>query len=325
MKHKKEYLVLALVIIALSAYLFLRHEDRSGYSLPKLPPLPKAAIDRIEIAKGGRTLTLQRKDDRWVLPPEGYRADPEKVRQILDTLEGLALTALVSERRSYERYGLDEQGRIRVKAWAGDQLSRELEIGRVAPSFQHTFVKMGTMEGVYHAQGNFRGSFDLNLDEIRDKKVLAFSESEITQIEIKEKDRAVILSRQQPPVEVKTSGGGEGKKGEETRQRPAWKSKDGKEVKEERLKDLLFVLSRLKCSRYLYGRKKEEFTEPIYRLHLKGAKDYVFSIYSPEGVEGKEYPSTSSESDSPFYLSEGQAKRIMVPLKEILVKEKSHS
>ena len=41
MKMKKEYLILAAVIFGLSAYLFYRSADRTHYTLPKLPALPR--------------------------------------------------------------------------------------------------------------------------------------------------------------------------------------------------------------------------------------------------------------------------------------------
>ena len=39
MKVKKEYIILAVVIIALSVYLVMRTSDRTQYELPDIPPV----------------------------------------------------------------------------------------------------------------------------------------------------------------------------------------------------------------------------------------------------------------------------------------------
>ncbi|MBW1997967.1 MAG: hypothetical protein JRJ29_08400, partial [Deltaproteobacteria bacterium] len=96
MKLKREHVILALVIIALSAYLFLRHQERTGYELPKLPKMSTPEVSRIKIERPAGTLMLQRRDEKWFFDPEGYLADAGKVNEILDSLENLTLTALVS-------------------------------------------------------------------------------------------------------------------------------------------------------------------------------------------------------------------------------------
>lgn len=321
MKVKKEYVILAILIIGLSAYLILRDRDWAGYRLPEVPRLAKSEISRVEITGPAGRLLLQKKDENWFLSPEGYLADEGKVSEVLRTLEGLTLTALVSETKSYGRYGLQEKERIRVKAWAGDRLSRDFEVGKAAPSFRHTFVKIGTDDKVYQANGNFRGKFDLTLEQMRDKRVMTLEETEIVQVEITEKDRSVVLLRKEIPVEVKVSKEGAPEGRHQPRKGSAWESTDGKGVREEKLKQILSMLSDLRCDGYIYDRKKSDFTEPIYTLRLKGAKEYDLSLFLPIAGDERGYPGISSESHSPFLLSERQAERIMIPLDEVLSPE----
>ena len=75
MKIKKEYTILALLIIALSLYLLLRQSDRTQYDLPPLPPIPANTITRIDINGPERVLSLRKKDDQWLLEPQSYTAD----------------------------------------------------------------------------------------------------------------------------------------------------------------------------------------------------------------------------------------------------------
>ena len=69
MKVKKEYIVLILIIIGLSAYLLMRTSDRTLYQLPKLTGLKQGEITKIEISQGGNSFTLKKKDDQWYFEP----------------------------------------------------------------------------------------------------------------------------------------------------------------------------------------------------------------------------------------------------------------
>ena len=100
MKKKKELGILGIVIIALSLYLILYNPDRTRYQVPELPHLSGTDISKIEVSKGGTTILLTKKDKNWQIVPEGYLADTDKVRKILDVIEDLTLTALVSKSKN---------------------------------------------------------------------------------------------------------------------------------------------------------------------------------------------------------------------------------
>ena len=51
MKIKKEYIVLVIIILALSAFLFFRKTDRTLYELPRISEASKKDITKIEITK----------------------------------------------------------------------------------------------------------------------------------------------------------------------------------------------------------------------------------------------------------------------------------
>ena len=160
MKIKKEYLILLLVIVALSAYLFMRKEDRSLYELPVLPEVSKKEISKIEILKGNTGMVLNKKDEKWYIAPQNYPADGNLVDGMLAELETLTVTTLVSESGDYQRYDLGDDKKITVKAWDGEKLLRNFEVGKAASSFRHTFVKLAEDNRVYHARNNFRNTFD---------------------------------------------------------------------------------------------------------------------------------------------------------------------
>ncbi len=103
MKIKKEYIILGVIIIILSLYLFQRRMDRTLYELPEIPEMASKNISKIEIIRPDDTLVLTRKDDTWYMGSQEYRVDKNKVTGILETIEKLTLTALVSESKDYIR------------------------------------------------------------------------------------------------------------------------------------------------------------------------------------------------------------------------------
>ena len=59
MKIKKEYIILVLIIIVLSVYLYMRKTDRTLYELPEMPQVSEKELTKLEIAKGEAVLGSQ--------------------------------------------------------------------------------------------------------------------------------------------------------------------------------------------------------------------------------------------------------------------------
>ena len=152
MKIKKEYIILAVIIAALLLYLSQRSTDRTLYKLPDVPEISNSDITKIEINKNSTPIAISKKGDRWTIGPNKYPADTLKVKNMLDVMEKLTLTALVSESKSYNCYNLDNDNKITVKAFGKDKLKLEFDIGKAASSFRHTFVKIAGDERVFHAR-----------------------------------------------------------------------------------------------------------------------------------------------------------------------------
>ncbi|NIS75020.1 MAG: DUF4340 domain-containing protein, partial [Deltaproteobacteria bacterium] len=110
-------------------------------------------MSKIEISKPEGSIILSKRDNSWYIDPKGYSAESQKIKKdMLVTIEKLTLTALVSESKTYSRYHLGNDKKISVRAWAGNKLRREFEVGKAAPSLRHTFVKIAGDDRVYHAR-----------------------------------------------------------------------------------------------------------------------------------------------------------------------------
>lgn len=320
MKVKTEYVVLVLLISALSLYLVVRKSGKTHYSLPEIRKIEKDDVSQLEIRRGDASITLVRENDTWRVGPEKFPADKNAVDGMLDRIAGLTLTALASESGNYSPYELDETKRIEVDAYQGEGLLRRIRVGKTASSERHTFVMIDDDPRVFHAEGNLHNIFSRSIPELRDKKVMPLDEKEIMEVTLRKAEASVTLVKNTAaPVSVDLKGQEgreEGPSGKEqagetaAKERPVvpWTTSSGRAAKEEEIDEILRTLSHLECDGFIPGKKKEDFTSPIYSVSLKGRKTYTLSLFEKTGDM---YPAISSENDYPFVVSEWKVKRIM--------------
>lgn len=319
MMFKKEYLILAAVIIGACLYLYLKDRDRVNYRLPELAPLEKAAIAGIEIRRPGAEMAaLKKADGNWLLAPADYPADEAQVKEMLEALSGLTLTALVSDSEDYDRYDLSDEKAILVTARSGDQTkTRELMVGKRAASYHHTFVRLGGDPRVYHAGGSLHDIFDKSADALRDKTVLSFEKEEIDRIAIAMAGETLQLDKQPLAKDVPDAGAsGEGPAPDVKKK--IWKAAGGQAVDQSGVEELLNTLSSLKCGSYLPEEAEKKLADPDYLITLTGTKEYTLSLFPLPEEERNDYAGISSENPSVFSLPDYQAGRIMKKPSELL-------
>ncbi len=224
------------------------------------------------------------------------------------------------ESKNYVRYDLKKDKNIHVKAWQGETLLREFDIGKAAPTFKHTFVKLPDDSNVYYAIGNFRSDFDQSMESLRDKVVLSFDKEEIHKIRIIKGRQSMTITRRQIPVDVTVDQKEQTKEAAVTETKAVWQTDKSKKVDEAKLNRLLSTLSKLSCDKYIKGREKWELKNPIYTLMLKGSQDYSLSVYAKTDEDSENYSAISSENDYPFELSKWETDDIMKNPDEMLVK-----
>lgn len=312
MKLKKEFLILGVIIAALAVYLYQRSGDRTHYTLPTLPALAASDITQIQMTRGAETVVLVRRDGRWRIDPPGYPVDPRLAQEMLDTLSGLTLTALVSASGNFALYELDDAQKANVKAWQNDQLKREIDVGKAAPSFRHTFVRIAGDDRVYHGRDNFSFRFRTRIEDLRDKTVLAFDRQEIREIQIAQGVARLTLVRTTAPAEPPPAGQGTAE---------AWQTADGRPANGAAVEALLGTLASLQADGFIEGRDKAALGQPIYSVELKGPQEHSLTLFAPTGGDSKDHPAVSSGSDFPFSLSADHAQRIMKNPEEFLKKE----
>lgn len=310
MKLKKEYIVLALVIIALAAYLGFRKTDRTHYRLPAIGEALQADMTKVEITRNGKTTALAKKDGRWVIEAGEFPVDPQKISDMLAAMEKLSLSARISESKNYERYELGDEQKIGVKVWAVNAVKREMEIGSTASTFRHTHVRLAGDDIVYQAQGNLRAKFDVTEDGLRDKTVIAFDMESVVKLTIRKDGKTVVVSRKEgaPQAGEKEkekkalpSGGAATEKAE-----PIWEDGAGKRADAADIRRVLTAISGLKCQEFIKGLKKEDLRQPIIEIVINDKTEHRLVVFAKTDKAAKSHPAFSSGSDYPFLLADHQ-------------------
>lgn len=303
MKIKIEYLILIGIIAALAVYLTVRSTDRRRYTLPDIAEVPPKEFTRVQIAGKGSDITLTKKDDAWAIQPQGYPVDPGRIDDILATLSTLKTTALASESRDYQRYELDDEHQIRVKAWTGDRIRRDFALGKTAPSFRHTFIKLENDHRVFHARDNFRRKFDLDANALQDKTALEFETASVTSFVITTAGVETGFSRLE-------SGDGKAP--------PEWQRADGEAADRSAVEKWIGALSHLRHEGFVAGIGEPDLDEPLYRIALKNEGGHTLSIFEKRPSDSGRHPAVSSGARFPFYLSDSQVEQIMLQPQDLL-------
>jgi hypothetical protein len=350
---KKEYIILALVIIGLGFYLVMRNTDRSHYELPQPAALDPAKIDRLAIDRPDGALELVRRDGRWLIQPQEHPADPGMVSDMLTELGELQLTALVSTAGDYRRYDLDPGHRIRVIARTGEDIRRELDIGKIAGTYQHTYVRLAGDDNVYHARGSLRPVFDRRAEALRDKTVLTFAVKSIETITVQVGDKTRVLRRlpaaaaaddgaetgaESGGVTSADAGHGAATAGDDAAGRKdtaaeaeessavaaptagGWQADDGKIVATADVDKVLKKFSLLECQRYLDDAKRKAMTSAgeWSLTFADAARAHTITFYAKPAKDFFGVPAVSSDVDDAFVFADDHAKQLREAAEQLL-------
>jgi hypothetical protein len=317
---KKEYVILVLVIIGLAAYLGFRSKNQANYQLPRLEKLENAKIDGLRVTVGkNEPIVLTKKDDKWFIEPQNYLADPVKVKNMIQAAADLTVTALVSESGSDQRYDLNDDARMNIQVFMDGKKIREFDLGKVAPTFQHTFAKLEGNPDIYHVKGAMKNTFDQTVANLRDKIVLHFEKDSAVALHVQKGDKILNLSQQELPAENKETP----KEGEEKASAPPaapkilWHDDQGQPADKTTVDRLLGDLSDLKCESYLDDKTPDALKDPVWTLTVtdKSSTAHTINVFPSAEKEGNvRMPSTSSDSayvfEFPKYELENLEKNI---------------
>ncbi len=313
---KKEYLILIILILGLSAYLVLKQDNRVHYDLPELATIEAKEIDRIEIDKNDKKLVLSKVKDRWTIGEEAYLVDQSAMDNIMEVVTGLHISTLVSQSKDLGRYELDAVNAVTVKAFNGNKEIRTFSIGKTAPSANHTFVMLSQDLKIFQADKSFRNHFEKSMDEFRDKLVLSFKTEEIKKITVEKQGVAatLVLKTLEPKKE---EGKKEDKKSDKAPE-TMWQSDKGTSADKKAIADLLSSLSHLECQSFEKKGTRQilEKKEPQCKISLENGTQININFFEP--TTGEAMTGISSQNSDAFILAQYKGKDIISYVDTIL-------
>ncbi|NIM19160.1 MAG: DUF4340 domain-containing protein [Candidatus Latescibacteria bacterium] len=315
MKLKKEYMVLAVIVVALLLYILFKSPDKTHYRLPEVGKIVTNDISKLVIVRPTGALTLERQGDKWRIQPQGYPADQNLVDRMLKTVGDFELSTLVSESKNYTQFDLTEDKKISLEVFGGEKSLRKLDIGKTASTYQHTFVRLEGDHRVYQAKGNIRQPLDTDIDRLRDKTVATIERDYVTGISLKIGEETLTVKKREEPAPPPYAGTEDSVMSEPG---PVWATEDGLVAKENIINGIINTLANLRCSEYIEGKNKEDFTGPMLSITVESTSTVTLEIFDKR--DDNKYPAISSQSDYPFLLAEGVVNRIKKTPDELLVK-----
>lgn len=306
------YAVFGSIVIALVLYLIFRQRDQMQYELPQVTRLNTESIDNIKIKHGEyESFEIIKATEEWKILPEGYRADPDLIADIVKEIAGFRVSDLVSTTQHYERYELDPENRIWIEAKDSGNIVREFEIGKEAPSYNHTYAKLPDDSRVFHAVGNLRNTFDKDKQALRDKLVLSFDKELVANLSISMGEKQFRLYRS---VEEKNATSES-----EASTTEVWTADDGTIWETEKITDLLDRLYNLECSGYIED-ESANLGEPQVAIEIRAESSLVFYLFD-ETDDG--FSCRSTFTPYPFYISSWQGENILKTFEENVEKSDS--
>jgi len=136
-------------------------------AVPPLVTVSPSRFDEVSVRRGAETLSIVRKDDRWVLvSPPGLRLTSDLVAALLDTLASIPpVEKLSTDGRDGGPFGLSPP-EAEVSMKGSDGVTASVEIGKRNPTGTAVYAALAGESSVYLLGLNAQYYVELIFDEI---------------------------------------------------------------------------------------------------------------------------------------------------------------
>ncbi len=202
--------LLLVAVLVLGGYIALverqadqqdRRQERARRALRFEP----GQVTHLRIATADMQATLEKESGTWRLTaPVRARANAGEVARILDTLEALVRSEVITGRQQREQnlsaqdFGFARpRARISLRENGRDMT---LLIGRDTPLGGNLFVKVETEASIFVASSNLLATLPPRVDDLRDRRVFVGFPGEATRLDLRRADGLLQLARTQQGV-----------------------------------------------------------------------------------------------------------------------------
>ncbi|MBW2731586.1 MAG: DUF4340 domain-containing protein [Deltaproteobacteria bacterium] len=191
-------IVLLLGVTVFFLYRAPERGERVGERARPVPKLAKEQIKKVTLTSKGKTVTLQRRKERWyVTTPADSPADKYASETLQRKLEELTFGDLITERK--EKHAAFEVGAdkaVRVQVSDDKTVLADFYLGKAETGF--TMFRKHGEDKVYQAVGFLRSTFDKEARLWRDRRILAAKREDVRQVEFVTAAGTATLKRSGP-------------------------------------------------------------------------------------------------------------------------------
>ncbi len=160
-------------------------ETKKTEDAPKILTIPDGQITEIKLTRGSDVVALAKLADKWeIVQPKPMPADNDAVAGITGALSSLTADRLIEDKpASLAQFGLDTPvSQVEIKRKDGK--TDVLLFGANTVTLGNTYVKLAAAPAVYTIPSATKSSFDKTLNDLRDKRVIAFNPEKVTTVSL---------------------------------------------------------------------------------------------------------------------------------------------
>lgn len=190
-------LVLALIVAALGAYLWLVERPAVEKEAQKktLLAFDRDKISAVELEYPDRTIKLARTGDKWKLvAPIDAEADPATVKSLIGAIADAELKKTIDEKpESLAPFGLDKPTTVVSLTLEDGSAVPKLLVGKATPVGYSAYAKVADQPAVLLTTSAFHTGVKKEVKDLRDKTVLPLEEDTVQEVRIARGDEPEIV------------------------------------------------------------------------------------------------------------------------------------
>lgn len=264
-----------------------------------------AEPDKIRIENAGDVIELVKSDDGWTVGERRYKADTAAVDALVNALKNIRVLDTVAQAGSDavdERYEIDKENAIVVRAYKGDELVRTLTIGKTSSTGSQSYLTLDGKKDICLVSGTLRDTFKKDVAALRSKVVYAVDTSDLTAVSESMGSTVLSIVKSGDPAAWTASGG-------------------AANVDAEKAASWAASLTRLNADSWL----DDDFVLPpaseSVTVITAGGKAITVSVYKEGDGDDAKYYGTCSETPYKFALSLYSAGKYLKTAADISAKQ----
>lgn len=288
-------LFLLLIVLGAIAYFLIpssKEREKSDANPDVSYTIDSASVVRIDIIRGGKTMTLENVGGKWMLTSPGkYAADPLAVLQVLQGLSKFKIGSLISSNPEKQKlFQVDTTGTQITTVDRGGK-SSSIIIGKMGPSFSEVYCRMPGSKNVFLGEGLDSWTVNKEAKDWRDKSISSIPSESIKGLTY------AINNRQFEYVRDSTS----------------WKLGQSN-VETAVMNPPLASLANLKAEDFIDTAMK--FSSDPVSVSVKGIDNFSLHLY-PLAPDSSKYYVQSSASSQLYVISKYAAQQILKPVEQL--------